>query len=147
MTYAKSLKERIGSVSQRHVFWIMFYYMVTLLVRGDGYFPLPKDINPWFFRSIVLLETTLVTVFSTWMAFILLFQCPLDEIKPNDWKKSLWIICGSFALIFFLHIAQEKRYAVFGYPSQPVVLLIFMAFAAAVLLVLWRKNTFVAMLL
>lgn len=131
--------------NKENILWAWIVFFLILLVRGDGYFPLPKTINPSLFRSIVFFQTILLVG-----CFILILVCLFKtenqiNFKISD-KKMISVISISYVLILILDLIQEKRFQQFGYSNHFKTLLLFVFISVFLLTILWNKNRFWAIL-
>jgi hypothetical protein len=118
-----------------------------LFLRGDGYFPFPKSVDPALFGAVVLLQTLVLIAAAVWMAVVMVTPgYPLGRTGVSD-RAQLALAAASLILIAALQVLNARRFAEFGYVGRPVLLAVLLIGASLVLALLWGRNRFLGILL
>lgn len=126
---------------------LLVVFFLDLLVRGDGYFPFPKSVNPALFGSVVLLQTLVLVACSVWIGFLVIRSAHLSGPAVMSDRVQLALAGCSVVLIGALQVLNARRFAEFGYVGRPVLLVVLLAAASIVLTAVWKRSRFAAILL
>jgi hypothetical protein len=101
---------------------LLVAFFLNLLVRGDGYYPFSKSVEPHLFGFVVLLQTLVLIVCSVSMASSLIRpESPVGRVGMSD-RTQLVLAGSSIALIGVLQLLNARRFAEFGYAGRPILL-------------------------
>ena len=126
---------------------LLVIFFLNLFLRGDGYFPFSKSVEPHLFGFLVLLQTLVLITASVWMAVVIVrFGSPLGPIGMSD-RTQLALAAVSLFLIAALQVLNARRFAEFGYVGRPVLLGVLLLGASLALALLWGRNRFWGILL
>ena len=97
--------------------WLWALFFLNLFVRGDGYFVLPRTIDPEILRAIALGQTIILLVTGACLVGYVLVGAGAD---PPDIGNAgvLAMVLGSVALVVALDLAQARRFADVGYATR-----------------------------
>jgi hypothetical protein len=126
---------------------LLAVFFLNLLVRGDGYYPFSKSVEPHLFNFVVLLQTLILIVCSVWTASLLIGTGSLVGRLGLSDRTQLVLVGSSVALIGVLQLLNARRFAEFGYAGRPILLVAVLLGASLTLALLWRKNRFYGILL
>jgi hypothetical protein len=121
-------------------------FLLDLLIRGDGYFPFAKSVDPRFFGMVVLLQTIVLIVCSVWMAAVIIRPAPLGRGHALSDRLQIVLVASSVILIGALQVLNARRFAAFGYANRPVLLGGVLLGASLVLGFSWRRHRFAGIL-
>lgn len=122
-------------------------FFFNLFLRGDGYFPFSKAVEPHLFSVVVLFQTLVLIASSVWLVVVVIRPgSPLGQIGPSD-RTQLVLVATSLGLIAVLQALNARRFAEFGYVGRPVLLAGLLLCASLALALLWEKNRFCGVLL
>jgi hypothetical protein len=126
---------------------LLAVFFFNLLVRGDGYFPFSRSVEPHLFSFVVLLQTLILIVCTMWTASVLIGTgTPVGRFGMSD-RTQFVLAVSSIALIGVLQLLNARRFAELGYAGRPVLLVALLLGASLALALLWRKNRFYGILL
>ena len=126
---------------------LLIIFFLNLLLRGDGYFPFSKSVEPHLFSFVVLVQTLALIVSSVWMALVVIRPGSLvGRIGMSDRTQFLLVAVG-VVLIAALHVLNARRFAEFGYAGRPVLLVALLAGASLALALSWGRHRFSGILL
>jgi hypothetical protein len=121
---------------------VLVVFFLNMFLRGDGYFPFRKSIEPALFGSIVLLQTLVLIAASVWMVVVVIRPgSPAGRVGLSD-RAQLVLVAVSLVLIAALQVLNARRFAEFGYVGRPVLLAVLLLGASLVLGLLWGRNRF-----
>ena len=120
-------------------------FFAMLIIRGDGYFPIPKTVDPVLFRAIVLLQTAVLAALTLYLLYKAFSE--YNKLPYEISSGTIFLIIGiSIFCIAGLHIFQARYFAKFGYRNNWGAFSASILLSALLLIVLWRKNRFWAVL-
>jgi hypothetical protein len=126
---------------------LLVAFLLNLLVRGDGYYPFSKSVEPHLFSFFVLLQTLVLIVCSVSIASSLIRpESPVGLVAMSD-RTQLAVAGSSIVLIGVLQLLNARRFAEFGYAGRPILLVALLVGASFAFALLWRKNRFYGILL
>jgi hypothetical protein len=121
-------------------------FFVNLQIRGDGYFLLPRTIDPDLLRSVVLLHTLVLCLTGGWLvAYVARDHRSRSEAVGHSTSMPVVVVLVGVLVIPVLHVVQARRFAEAGYTTSPMGLLLAVAASLALLAALWRASRFWAM--
>ena len=118
--------------------WIWALFFLNLLARGDGYFVLPRTVDPEILRAIALGQTILLVATGAWLVGHILAG---EGADPPDIGNAgiLAMVFASVALVVALDLAQAHRFADAGYATSYPALALCVAGSLAVLIAMWGR--------
>jgi hypothetical protein len=126
---------------------LLVIFFLNLFLRGDGYFPFSKTVDPHLFGIVVLFQTLILIASSVWLAVVIIRPgSPVDRIGMSD-RAQLVLVAVSVVLIAALQVLNARRFAEFGYVGRPVLLASLLLCASLALALLWERNRFCGILL
>jgi hypothetical protein len=125
--------------------WVWALFFLNLLARGDGYFFLPRTVDPDLLRAIALGQTIILMGTGAWLVGHILAGRGAD---PPAFGKAgiLAMVVGSMALVVALDLAQARRFADAGYATSYPALALCVAGSLAALGALWPRWPLAAIL-
>jgi hypothetical protein len=126
---------------------LLAIFFLNLFLRGDGYFPFSKTVEPHLFSVVVLFQTLVLIASSVWLAVVIIRPgSPVGQIGMSD-RAQLLLVAVSVVLIAALQVLNARRFAEFGYVGRPVLLAGLLLCASLALALLWERNRFCGILL
>jgi hypothetical protein len=144
---AKGSRSLLGRARRWVPTGVLVIFFLDVFLRGDGYFPFSKTVEPHLFTFIVLLQTFVLIAVSVWMAVVIVRPGSLlGQVGMND-RVQLALAVVSLVLIAALQVLNARRFAEFGYAGRPILLAVLLLGASLALGSLWRTNRFWGILL